>query len=84
MLYGLPADAGLLEIQESPISAPDPDSDEKWFRLVWDQAGWYQVTDAASYESICESATHCDLGEGVYTIIDLHTGRRSENVILLD
>ena len=84
VLYGLPADAGLLEIQESPISAPDPDSDEKWFRLVWDQAGWYQVTDAASYESICESATHCDLGEGVYTIIDLHTGRRSENVILLD
>jgi len=87
VLYGFPEGAGLVEIQERPLTSSDPgkaEGVETRYRLIWDQAGWYQVTDSNSYESICESATHCDLGAGVYTVIDLHSGRRTENVILLD
>ena len=48
--------------------------------ISWPDDGWYQVQSAADYQSICEGGRSCTVEPGSYTVINLTTGVRFENI----
>jgi len=49
-------------------------------RISWPDNGWYQVQRADNYQTVCEGGRYCDVASGIYTVINLSSGERFENV----
>lgn len=49
--------------------------------ISWPDDGWYQVQIIGAYDSdVCQGGTSCDVDPGIYTVINLTTGERWENI----
>lgn len=49
--------------------------------ILWIDDGWYQVQDAATYETVCEGGTSCQVPAGAsYIVINLDSGERWEGI----
>lgn len=52
--------------------------------ISWPNDGWYQLQRQTNYETVCEGGTQCSVTPGVYTLINLTTGERFENIRVED
>ncbi|MEE9322739.1 MAG: hypothetical protein V3U76_20015 [Granulosicoccus sp.] len=52
--------------------------------IRWPDNGWYQVQNAATFESMCEGSTSCRVPAGNYIVINHTSGDRTENVLVSD
>ncbi len=51
--------------------------------ISWPDDGWYQVQVTGDFTSdVCQGGRSCDAGPGSYTVINLTTGERWENVVV--
>lgn len=50
--------------------------------ISWPDNGWYQVQSASDYSSICQGGTSCEVTDGTYTVINLTTGDRYEQIVV--
>lgn len=48
--------------------------------IQWPDDGWYQVQNAATYESVCEGGRSCTVANGRYIVINHTSGERNNNV----
>jgi len=48
--------------------------------ISWPDDGWYQVQNSTTYESLCEGGSSCVVPDGVYTVINHHTGQRFDQI----
>ena len=48
--------------------------------IVVPDDGWYQVQDAATYDSLCEGVRRCEVGPGTFIVVNHTTGVRHEAV----
>jgi hypothetical protein len=48
--------------------------------ISWPDDGWYQVQSATDYHSVCEGGTSCEVADGLYIVINHHSGERFENI----
>ena len=48
--------------------------------ISWSDNGWYQVQDAATFETICEGGTSCEVPQGSYNIINHSLDQRFQGV----
>lgn len=71
-------------------SPPGPELDNESFKktltvdnntISWSVAGWYQVQDAHTYESLCNGADSCVVKPGSYIVINHSLGLRAEVVV---
>jgi len=51
--------------------------------IKWTDAGWHQVQRHRTYETMCEGGYQCTVPPGVYTVINLSTGMRYEEISVL-
>jgi|GEM_PF-674660 len=52
--------------------------------ISWPDDGWYQVQDAASYDSLCQGGSSCTVTAGTYIVINHTTGKRFEAISVSD
>ena len=51
--------------------------------ISWADDGWYQVQNTVDFASVCEGGNQCEVAAGNYRVINLTTGTRFENIIVL-
>ncbi len=44
--------------------------------ITWPDDGWYQIQNAATFQTVCEGGTSCDVTPGSYTVINHTDGTR--------
>ncbi|ASJ72222.1 glycoside hydrolase family 16 protein [Granulosicoccus antarcticus] len=52
--------------------------------ISWPDDGWYQVQNAATYQSVCQGGRSCSVPAGKYIVINHSLGKRFENIIVAD
>lgn len=50
--------------------------------LSWPVDGWYEVQNAATFDSVCEGTAFCTVPAGTYNVINHTTGVRTENLFV--
>ena len=50
--------------------------------INWPAGDWFQVQNATTYASICEGGVSCEAPDGIYTVINLSSGERFENIVV--
>lgn len=50
--------------------------------ISWPDDGWYQVQDAATFQTICEGGTSCDVSVGTYIVVNHTTGQRFNDIVV--
>lgn len=48
--------------------------------ISWSDDGWYEVQHNDDFNYVCQGGTSCDVGPGVYNVINHTTGERWENI----
>ncbi len=50
--------------------------------ISWPDDGWYQVQNAATFETMCQGGTSCDVSAGTYVVINHTTGERFSDIVV--
>lgn len=66
----------LMSLGSSAMAAPTVNGTT----ISWPDDGWYQVQNAATFESLCQGGSSCEVAPGNYIVVNHSTGQRFENV----
>lgn len=68
-------------VEPEPEPVPDAVTVEG-SNISWPDDGWYQVQNASTHAEVCQGGSSCSVPNGTYTVINLSTNTRYNDIVV--